>query len=131
MRKTGVLPPMQRVSVAEYEGQEKALLEKYLDVNLLGGTANTSENRSARHCLGIGAPEAKGIFKATGASTLRELVRWYFDSAVSVEECEICNMELQGAIGSSKRTAQVIALVALCGKALDYPMAVIMEVLQF
>ena len=58
-----VLPQMSPIDPNQYRGQEKDIVAKYLDADLMNKDALESKN--ARFALGIGMPEARAIHKRT------------------------------------------------------------------
>ena len=58
-----VLPQMSPIDPNQYRGQEKDIVAKYLDADLMNKDAFESKN--ARFALGIGMPEARAIHKRT------------------------------------------------------------------
>jgi len=76
-------PIISDVDLGEFEGQEKILVAKYLDADLLD--KDSADSKNARNYLGIGMPEVRAIHKRmklsqhtkAGVKTLREYMHWY------------------------------------------------------
>lgn len=70
----------------KFAGAEQAILERFLDVNLLD--KSSLESKHARHHLGIGMPEARALQKRNNSSTMRELVEWYREHSSHEDQLE-------------------------------------------
>ena len=120
-------PVISEVDLADYDGQERQLVQRYLDADLLNKDLTDSKN--ARSSLGIGMPEVRAIHKRMklpkyqgGAhiKTFREYIEWY-RSACEIAGSYGAHVDLQKCVCSSQRTAKIIALIRLAAIQLGQP----------
>lgn len=94
------------MDLGDYEGQEKILVAKYLDADLLN--KDTGASKQARNLLGIGMPEVRAIHKRmklsqhtqAGVKTFREFIHWY-RSACKMVGSYGAHVDLQKCVCSS------------------------------
>ena len=110
-----------------FAGQEKVIVQKYLDVDLLDKDYQDSKN--ARQSLGLGMPEVRAIHRrmklpnslgGTHVKTFREYIEWYKVSCNQVGSYG-AHVNLQKCVISSPITAKLIALIRLAAIQMGQP----------
>ena len=92
------LPSMPPIDIYKYSGSEQAVIERFIDTNLV--EKDLPESKQARHHLGLGMPEARALLKRHQIQTFREIIQWYMNMKERQGERET-QIELQKVICSS------------------------------